>query len=85
MGITALTGGLVKGFAEIKDSINLAGNALEMESKFDIVFGELNKQADDWAENFVDKVGGSVYTVKDMMASTQDLLTGFGASRKRSI
>ncbi|SHH36043.1 phage tail protein [Clostridium grantii] len=63
-----------------KYSLTAASDAAEMQSKFDTVFGSLNKGAEDWAKNFQDKVGGSRTEIKGMMADSQDMMTGFGMS-----
>ncbi len=65
-------------------SVQLASDAAEMQSKFNTVFGEMTKDAEKWASEFRDKVGGSRVEIKGMLADSQDMLTGFGASTQEA-
>ncbi len=55
-----------------------------MQSKFEVVFGEMNKDAEKWASSFQNSVGGSRVQIKGMLADTQDMLTGFGATTQEA-
>lgn len=60
--------------------LQLASDAEEMQAKFNVVFGSMRKDAEDWATTYRDVVGGSRNEIKSMLADSQDMLTGFGAS-----
>lgn len=60
--------------------LKLASDAEEMQAKFNVVFGAMGKDAEDWAKTYRDVVGGSRNEIKSMLADSQDMLTGFGAS-----
>lgn len=64
-----------------KSTLMAASDAQEMQSKFNVVFGEMSKDATSWSKQFVSKVGGSILDVKEQMANSQDLLVGFGAGK----
>jgi hypothetical protein len=65
-------------------SVQIASDAAEMQSKFETVFGEMTNAAESWAKEFRDKVGGSRVEIKGMLADSQDMLTGFGASTQEA-
>jgi hypothetical protein len=58
-----------------------ASDAEEMQSKFNTVFGGLSSDAEAWAKDWKKSVGGSRNEIKGMLADSQDLLTGFGATK----
>jgi phage-related protein len=68
-----------------KKLINTASDAAEMQSKFDTVFGDMNANAEAWASQFQASVGGSRVEIKGMIADSQDLLTGFGATTSQAL
>lgn len=78
IGITISLAGVIK-FG--KDSLDAASNLEQMEMKFDTVFGEMKKTADQWAISFADSIGRSKTTIKTYMADNQNLLVGMGMAR----
>ncbi|MTI49452.1 MAG: hypothetical protein FH761_16590 [Firmicutes bacterium] len=82
-------GGLVAGAFAVKKivdfgekAIDLAADAEEVQNKFDVVFGNLGDDAEEFASSFSNAVGRSRNETKKLLADTQDLLTGFGATKK---
>jgi hypothetical protein len=71
LSFTALANGMLKS----------ASDAEEMQSKFNTVFGGLSSDAEAWAKDWKNKIGGSRNEIKGMLADSQDLLTGFGATK----
>lgn len=63
-------------------AVKLASDFEETQSKFDVVFGSLQKQANETAENFAQNFGLSELASKQLLSATGDLLTGFGFSQK---
>ena len=61
-------------------SIQMASDAEEVQNKFNVVFGEMTNDAEEWADNFKRTTGRSREETKRLLADSQDLLTGFGAS-----
>jgi hypothetical protein len=84
-GLAKVVGGavLIGAFKKLGTAmLNGAGDAEEMESKFNTVFDNISQEADKWAIGFQKAVGGSRYAIKGMLADSQDMLTGFGATTK---
>lgn len=65
-----------------KDCVEAASNVEEMENKFGVVFGNMADSVDKWAEKFADSVGRNKNTIKTYLADQQNLLVGFGMTRK---
>ena len=61
-------------------SIQMASDSEEVQNKFNVVFGEMSNDAEEWAKNFKRTTGRSREETKRLLADSQDLLTGFGAS-----
>ena len=51
-------------------------------NKFNVVFRGLEKQAGDWADNYAERVGRSRVETRASIGETQNMLVGFGATRK---
>lgn len=81
IGITISLAGVIK-FG--KDSLDAASNLEQMEMKFNTVFGEMEKAADQWASSFADSIGRSRTTMKTYMADNQNLLVGMGMARDQA-
>lgn len=81
IGITISLAGVIK-FG--KDSLDAASNLEQMEMKFNTVFGEMEKAADQWASSFADSIGRSRTTIKTYMADNQNLLVGMGMARDQA-
>ena len=77
-----LTGIVARGF---KSLIKSASDAQETLSKFDEVFKGLKKEADAVAKNLAKNFGVSSIAAKDLLASTGDLLQGFGFTTSASL
>ena len=60
--------------------IAFGSDAMEMDSKFKTVFGSMSGEADKWASNFREKVGGSTVDIKTVMADSMDLMAGMQAT-----
>lgn len=69
----------VKSF--ISECTELASNVEQVQQKFDVVFDECAKGAEEWADSFSDAVGRNKNKIKEYMADNQNLLTGFGMTR----
>ena len=67
------------------EAIKAGSNFEEMQSKFDTVFGATAEQAESWSASFRNAVGGSRVEIKGMLADSQDMLTGFGASTEEGL
>lgn len=61
-------------------SIKMAASAEEVENKFVVSFANMSDAANEWINTFSNTVGRSRFETKEMLADTQDLLTGFGAT-----
>jgi len=71
-----LTGGIFA--AGLLKSIKLASDLEEETNKFNVVFGAVQDEATEMARVLVDSFGQSELGAKKLLASTGDLLTGFG-------
>ena len=65
-----------------KDCVSMASDVAEMESKFNVVFGEMSEEVNQWATDFAKSVGRNKNTIKTYLADQQNLLVGFGATRE---
>ena len=54
IGLTLSIAGIATG---IKDCVALASQVEEMENKFNVVFGEIRDEVDQWAQSYADAVG----------------------------
>lgn len=75
---TALAG---MGIAAIK----FAADGDEVRNKFDVVFSDIAKSANDAADAIADKFDLANTTVREMLSSTGDLLTGFGFTQSAAL
>lgn len=69
----------------IKFAVSEAASLEEQTSKFGVVFGEFSNEANQWAEEYADRVGRSAIEVKGFIAENQNLLVGFGATREMAL
>jgi len=78
--------GAIVGIYEIgrglKYAVGQAAALEEQTAKFNTVFGQFSGQANEWAEEYAKKVGRSAIETKGAIAENQNLLVGFGATRK---
>lgn len=66
----------------VSDCIEAASNVEEMENKFNVVFGDMATEMDNWATQFADSVGRNKNAIKAYLADQQNLLVGFGMTRE---
>ena len=66
-------------------SIKASADAGEMQSKFKTVFGEISKEAENWANTYADAIGRSKYEIQDAIANQADLYTGMGMTSKEAL
>ena len=67
--------------ATIGFSVKSAANAEEVENKFAVAFKGMTDSANSWINSFAKSVGRSRNETKRMLADTQDLMAGFGATK----
>ena len=72
---------LKKAFDFTMSAKNAARDAEEIQSKFNVVFGNLKDDANKWAQNFGNTVGRAVADVKQWMATLQDTFVPLGFER----
>ena len=77
-GITAATVALSAFFNKITDWVNSASDLAESTSKFNVVFGDVAKQAKIVQKELTTAYGLSRTESTKLLAATGDLLTGFG-------
>ncbi len=66
-------------------SIKASADAGEMQSKFKTVFGDLSKEAENWANTYADAIGRSKYEIQEAIANQADLYTGMGMTSKEAL
>jgi ABC-type transporter Mla subunit MlaD len=64
-------------------ALKVASDAEEMESKFNVVFGELAGEMKAWSEDFGDSIGRSTSSVMKWMAALQDTFVPLGFARDK--
>ena len=69
----------------MKKAVEAAGDAIEIQGKFNVVFGKLSKQATKWANAFAKAVGRARQDVKRWMSGIQDILVPMGLARKEAM
>jgi len=69
----------------LKYAVGQAAALEEQTAKFNTVFGQFSGEASAWAVEYADKVGRSVIETKGAIAENQNLLVGFGATRKEAL
>jgi len=69
----------------MRKAIQAAGDMLEIQSKFNVVFGKHSKAADRWANTFAKAVGRARQDVKRWMSGIQDILVPMGLARKEAM
>lgn len=73
-------GGAIVGVG--RQLLSLGSDAEETNGRFSVVFGDLNRQASQWADNFASATGRGRSEIRSYLASSQDLLVGFGFTRE---
>ncbi len=79
IGLTLSVSGIA---GAIKGCVSLSSEVEEMENKFDVVFGEVRDDVDKWAQDYSDAIGRNKNDIKTYLADQQNLLVGFGMTRK---
>jgi hypothetical protein len=69
----------------VKDSINVARDFQEENSKFRTVFRDVSQEALSMRKNLIDSFGLSKKAATELLASTGDLLTGFGFTQDSAL
>lgn len=82
LGSIAVVFSVAKLTSLAKDCVQAASDVEEMENKFDVVFGEMRGEVDQWAKEFADSVGRNKNAIKRYLADQQNLLVGFGMARE---
>lgn len=78
-----IAGGLAIGASLVAmgaKGIALASDAQEVQNKFDVVFGSMKEDTEEWASSYASAVGRSRNDTKKFLADQQDVLTGLGLS-----
>lgn len=78
----AVLGGLTVAGAGL--ATKMAANAEEVENKFQVSFAGITDAANDWINDFARSVGRSRNETKQLLTDSEDLLTGFGATRQQA-
>lgn len=68
----------------ITQCVSLSSEFEEMENKFNVVFGEMKDEVDEWAKNYSDAIGRNKNDIKQYLADNQNLFVGFGATREQA-
>ncbi len=66
----------------INDCVELSSEVEEMQNKFDVVFQGMTDEVEDWAQSYADAIGRNSNDIKTYLADQQNLLAGFGMTRK---
>lgn len=70
-----------------KEARDIARDGEEIQSKFNVVFGDMSKSVDEWARDFAKSVGRFGQDVKKWLAGLQDTFKplGFGADKAAAL
>lgn len=79
VGITLSVAGIK---SAIDGCVEVASSIEEMQNKFDVVFGDMRNEVDKWAQEYSDAIGRNKNDIKTYLANQQNLLVGFGMTRK---
>ncbi len=82
LGGVAVVVAVKKAAQFVQDCVSIASEVEEMENKFNVVFGALSDQVDQWAEDYSDAIGRNKDAIKGYLADQQNLLVGFGMTRE---
>jgi len=78
----AVVGGLYMLTGALRESVQLASDMEEAQSKFNTVFGALSAQAEQWAGELRDSYHMSTLDAKKYLAAMQDLLVPMGMNKQ---
>ena len=79
VGITLSVAGIK---SSIEGCVEVASSIEEMQNKFDVVFGDMRNEVNKWAQEYSDAIGRNKNDIKTYLADQQNLLVGFGMTRK---
>lgn len=79
VGITLSVAGIK---SAIDGCVEVASSVEEMQNKFDVVFGDMRDEVNKWAQEYSDAIGRNKDDIKTYLADQQNLLVGFGMTRK---
>lgn len=79
VGITLSVAGIK---SAIDGCVEVASSIEEMQNKFDVVFGDMRNEVNKWAQEYSDAIGRNKNDIKTYLADQQNLLVGFGMTRK---
>lgn len=79
VGITLSVAGIK---SAIDGCVEVASSIKEMQNKFDVVFGDMRDEVNKWAQEYSDAIGRNKDDIKTYLADQQNLLVGFGMTRK---
>ncbi len=79
VGITLSVAGIK---SSIDSCVEVASSIEEMQNKFDVVFGDMRNEVNKWAQEYSDAIGRNKNDIKTYLADQQNLLVGFGMTRK---
>lgn len=82
LGGVAVVVAVKKAAQFVNDCVSIASEVEEMENKFNVVFGSLGEQVDQWAQEYADAIGRNKNSIKTYLADQQNLLVGFGMTRE---
>jgi len=82
--IAGIGGGIYAVERGFRSIVTAASNAEEISNKFNVVFGNLSKTAQQWSEDFGDSVGRATQDVQNWMAGLQDTFVPLGIARDES-
>lgn len=69
-------------FTAIQSCVSLSSAVEEMQNKFDVVFQGMTDEVEAWAKSYADAIGRNSNDIKTYLADQQNLLVGFGMTRK---
>lgn len=79
VGITLSVAGIK---SAVDGCVEVASSVEEMQNKFDVVFGDMRDEVNKWAQEYSDAIGRNKDDIKTYLADQQNLLVGFGMTRK---
>lgn len=82
LGAVGITLSVVGIKSSIDGCVEVASSIEEMQNKFDVVFGDMRNEVNKWAQEYSDAIGRNKNDIKTYLADQQNLLVGFGMTRK---
>lgn len=82
LGTVGITLSVAGTKSAIDGCVEVASSIEEMQNKFDVVFGDMRNEVNKWAQEYSDAIGRNKNDIKTYLADQQNLLVGFGMTRK---